>query len=82
MVEKHFGTHYNLSVYMLVENPLNRKELFDLGRSPERTGYLGSLEPGDAWGTWNMDYIDLGFMDWYQFQWRRRFTFGLRINVN
>jgi hypothetical protein len=82
MVEKRFGRISELTFYLLVENPFNRKELFAPGRDQDREAYRHSLQPGDPWGTWNKDYIDLGFMDWYNFQHRRQVTFGLRLNLN
>ncbi|MFC2076100.1 hypothetical protein ACFLT7_03360, partial [candidate division KSB1 bacterium] len=81
-IEKRFGRDYGLTFYVLIENPFNRKEFFDPGRSTDRTAYQESLRPGDRWGEWNKDYIRTGLADWYHFQNRRRFTFGARLNVN
>jgi len=91
-LEKRFGGTRNITLYCIVENPFNRKELFDIGGDEtDRELYLDSLklpvEEGeyrgsDRWGDWDRDYIRLGFMEWYQFMHRRQLTFGARLNIN
>ncbi|MFC2076839.1 TonB-dependent receptor domain-containing protein [candidate division KSB1 bacterium] len=86
------GGAKSFTLYCIVDNPLNRKELFDVGGTEtDRQMYLGSLKlpfeeeqfrGDDRWGDWDGEYIHLGFKEWYQFQHRRQFTFGARLNIN
>jgi hypothetical protein len=91
-VEKRFGQVRSFTLYMMVNNVFNRKELWSVGGSSEDNQlYRESLklpwdegdEKGDdKWNMWNEDYIHLGFQDWRQFLYRRQFYFGVRMNIN
>lgn len=91
-VEKRVGQVRSFTLYMLVNNLFNRKELWRVGGTTNDNNlYRQSLklpwdegdEKGDdKWNMWNEDYIHLGFQDWKQFLYKRQFYFGVRMNIN
>jgi outer membrane receptor protein involved in Fe transport len=91
-VEKRFGQVRSFTVYMMVNNLFNRKELWSVGGTTEDNQlYRQSLklpwdewsEKGDdEWMMWDKGYIHLGYQDWRQFLYKRQFYFGVRMNIN